>query len=83
MPFVFSSGGKRMIFMSRNGTVWIWLMDLDDLLKLVRRDAIRNFSWAEWQEYFPNEAYRRTFPDLPDGKGVAEALKARDPSKGQ
>jgi WD40 repeat protein len=75
-PFVFTSDGKRMIFVRRNGTVRIWLTDLDDLMTLVRRDAIRNLSWAEWREYFPNEPYRRTFPDLPDGKGVAEALQA-------
>jgi eukaryotic-like serine/threonine-protein kinase len=76
VPIVFSSDGKRIIFVRRNGTVRIWLTDLDDLLRLVRQDAVRNSSWAEWREYFANEPYRRTFPDLPDGKGVAEALRA-------
>ena len=32
-----------------------------------RRIANRNFSRAEWREIFPGEAYRRTFPELPDG----------------
>ena len=27
--------------------------------------ANRNFTWAEWRQYFPDTTYRATFPDLP------------------
>ena len=45
------------------------------------RIANRNFTWKEWRQYFPDEAYRPTFPDLPDGDGVAEARAAQEKAR--
>ena len=46
-------------------------MDLDALVVTACRTAGRNFSDAEWQEYFREEPYRRTCEKLPEEVGVS------------
>jgi WD40 repeat protein len=45
--------------------VWLWNLHLDELIDLARRTAGRNLSRAEWAQYFPGQAYRRTFAPWP------------------
>jgi WD40 repeat protein len=42
-----------------------WDLDLKSWIRLAGQIANRNLTLAEWQEYFPDMPYRRTFPDLP------------------
>jgi len=52
-------------------------VDLESWKRKAGQVANRNFTWDEWRQFFPDEpAYRRTFPDLPDGEGAAEARSA-------
>jgi len=49
----------------------MWEMTTNGLIRCAGETAVRNFTEAEWSEYFPNEEYRPTFPHL----------KQADPSK--
>ena len=54
----------------------LWDVDLNSWLRIAGRVANRNLTWAEWQEYFPDEsvvAYRRTFRHLPWPADLPEA----------
>ena len=41
--------------------------------------ANRNLSWAEWQEYFPGQAYRKTFDWLPAAPGTEPTADVETP----
>ena len=41
-------------------------VDLESWQRLAGQIANRNFTQNEWREYFPEERYHLTFPDLPD-----------------
>jgi hypothetical protein len=43
----------------------LWDVDLNSWQQIAGRIANRNFTRDEWRQYFPDEAYRPTFPDLP------------------
>jgi hypothetical protein len=45
--------------------VVLWDVDLESWKRRAARIANRNFTWAEWRQYFPDTTYRATFPDLP------------------
>jgi WD40 repeat protein len=47
------------------GGVVLWDVDLDSWQRRAGRIANRNFTWEEWRQYFPDEPYRTTFPELP------------------
>ena len=47
------------------GGVVLWDVDLESWQRLAGRIANRNFTRDEWRQYFPDEPYRPTFPDLP------------------
>lgn len=51
-------------------TILIWPLDSETLLRAAARTLSRNLSGFEWARAFPDEPYRRTFPDLPDGHSV-------------
>jgi WD40 repeat protein len=55
--------------------ILIWTLDPKQLIRMAEQSAGRNLSLEEWQQFFNGQPYRRTFPDLPDGDGVAKALK--------
>jgi hypothetical protein len=40
-------------------------LQLNDLIDCARAQAGRKLTADEWKLYFPNEPYRKTFPDLP------------------
>ena len=81
----FSPDGKTLaagygVDSARGGGVVLWDVDLYSWQNLAGQIANRNFTWDEWRQYFPDESYRRTFPDLPDGPGVAEARRGHEPA---
>jgi hypothetical protein len=42
-----------------------WEVDLDAWQRMAGRIANRNFTREEWRQFFSEEPYRPTFPDLP------------------
>jgi len=72
--------GKILLVQSHGKLYESDIIDNCSLVARARRIANRNLSWDEWQKYFYGVPYRRTFHDLPDGEGVAEALKAQGPA---
>jgi WD40 repeat protein len=71
----FSADG-RLVTGGNDGTARVWHLDLDQLIKKAQQHAGRNLTYQEWQQFFGQEPYRRTFPDLPDGAGAEEARQA-------
>ncbi len=67
----------RLVTGGSDGSAKVWQIDLNNLIKKAEQIAGRNLSHSEWQQFFVQEPYRRTFPDLPDGAGVAEAREAQ------
>ncbi|MBC7878839.1 MAG: hypothetical protein H7Y59_16835 [Anaerolineales bacterium] len=45
--------------------IFILYWQIEDLIAETCRRLPRNFTYAEWVEYFPNEEYRATCPNLP------------------
>ena len=68
----------RVVTGGSDGSVKVWHIDLDTLIKKAEHIAGRNLSNPEWQQFFGQEPYRRTFPDLPDGALVAQARHAHE-----
>lgn len=60
----------RVMSLEHGGVFRIWSEDVRDLIESARHSVGRNLSMSEWQQYFGDELYRRTCPDLPDGVGV-------------
>ncbi|MBD1996136.1 AAA-like domain-containing protein [Leptolyngbya sp. FACHB-541] len=51
---------------STKSVVQIWLQRPEDLIELACNRLTRNFTREEWEQYFENEPYRRTCPNLPE-----------------
>jgi hypothetical protein len=66
-----------------HGGVLLWDMDVTSWQRRAREIVGRNFSWDEWRGYFGTDvaSYERTFLDLPDGAGVAEARQAQQATR--
>ncbi len=64
----FSPDGKRLASVHSDGTLWMWDLDVQSWARRACSRAGRNFTQAEWAQYFPGEAYRKTCPDLPVGE---------------
>ncbi len=67
----------RLVTGGSDGSAKVWQIDLNNLIKKAEQIAGRNLTYWEWQQFFGQEPYRRTFPALPDGAGVAEARGAQ------
>ena len=51
--------GRRILFVTQNGFAGIFYTQLADLLKVgCEQYATRNFTWQEWQLFFPGQPYR-------------------------
>jgi WD40 repeat protein len=64
----FSADGKALTSGCLDGTGRLWEVKkygFESLKDQVRRMVRRNFTWEEWQSYFPNQIYRKTCPNLP------------------
>jgi hypothetical protein len=59
-----SPDGRWILTGSHDKTARAWRWQWDDLVARAG-EVGRNFDEQEWKLYFPREAYRMTFPDLP------------------
>jgi WD40 repeat protein len=62
----FSSDGKFLA--SAGNEIILWAMDPGSWQAKACKLAGRNFTQAEWEQYFPGEEYRVTCPGFPAGK---------------
>jgi len=61
----FSPDGKTIAAGYSSSGVVVWDVDLNSWQRIAGQIANRNFTRDEWRQYFPEEPYRPTFPDLP------------------
>ena len=60
----FSPDGKT-IAAGYSGDVALLDVNLESWTQIAARTANRNFTRGEWRQYFPDQPYHATFPDLP------------------
>ncbi len=53
---------------SDDNTIILWDVDPHSWLARACRIVGRNFTRQEWDTYFPDEPYRKTCPEWPEGK---------------
>lgn len=61
----FSPNGDKLVAVFRDGRVFKWEMDLESWLELACQRANRNLTQEEWGQFFGDEPYRATCPNLP------------------
>jgi WD40 repeat protein len=64
-----SADSRMLVTGSGDDTARVWILRQDELIRRACRVAGRNLRRREWQQYFPREEYRKTFSELPDGRG--------------
>ena len=61
----FGADGKILASGSVDGTITFWDMEPQSWIEKTCQRAGRNFTHAEWAQYFPNVKYRLTCPQWP------------------
>jgi hypothetical protein len=69
----FSPGGKYLAALQKGGNLRVWLLRYEDLAAEACSRLTRNMTRSEWREYFGDEAYHPTCPQLPVPE-IAEPL---------
>jgi WD40 repeat protein len=60
ITLAFSPNGNWLAVGSDDGNTRLWNLNINDLKALACQLAGRNFTSAEWEQYFPGEKYRPT-----------------------
>ena len=61
----FSPDGQYLTTFSTDDITRVWLLGSQNLITEACTRLARNLSDGEWQQYFPNESYQKTCPNLP------------------
>jgi WD40 repeat protein len=61
-----SADERWLVTASNDRTASLWRFTIEELIDLARVTVGRNLTREEWNLYFQEKAYRKTFPDLPD-----------------
>ena len=61
----FSHSGKLLVSGDNHGNIFLWDIAPDSLAESLCAKIGRNFTRAEWAQYFPDEEYRATCPQWP------------------
>lgn len=64
---------SQILLTTEGGLVRVYHTALADLLEVACRFATRNLTWAEWQQYLPDQEYRQTCPNLPVHPSVPQS----------
>jgi WD40 repeat protein len=64
----FSPDSKTLATANQDGVVRLWLPDTQDLINLACQTSGRNLTLAEWQQVLPDQPYRNTCPQWPEGR---------------
>ena len=70
----FSPDSRFLCTASMDGTIRVWSVSTRRMLARAGDAVGRNLSLDEWEQYFPGETYRRTFPDLPSDGPASDRL---------
>ena len=54
---VFSPGGRTLAAGNRDGTVWLWNLDVDDAIQRVCATTGNTLTPARWEQYIPELPY--------------------------
>lgn len=60
----FSPDDKYLVIARIDGTIQQWIWQKEDLIDEACRRLTRNLTPEEWEQYFPNEQYSKTCPNL-------------------
>jgi WD40 repeat protein len=74
----FSHDDQWLATVNHDGSVHVWARSPKRLIEEACPTSGRNFTWEEWQRYFPGQEYRRTCPDLPVHSNVTAAQEGGD-----
>ncbi len=69
------SPDSRWLFVGNESEIAMISMNVGDLILDAQLLIGRNFSLAEWEEFFPGVPYRRTLEELPDGPSYEERFE--------
>ncbi len=61
----FSPGGKYVATSNGDGAAYLWLVWPEDLILEACSRVDRNLTALEWRQYFADQPYRSTCPNLP------------------
>ncbi len=59
---------RRVALASKDTTARVWRWRDQDLIDLACSRLTRNLTKEEWKQYLPDEPYRKTCPNLPEGE---------------
>jgi hypothetical protein len=62
----FSPDGRWLVGGTGSGDILLFPMRLDELIEKAAGVVGRNMTRREWNQYLPDEPYRKTFPGLPE-----------------